>query len=80
MVRRAYRPEIPTPIIHLDRVHLIRFEGNVAAPASWRSVFCLRTRLVLISAAFPIHISIPTSASNRSNQRESFHIRTYREL
>lgn len=38
--------------------------------ASSGSVFCLRTRLVLISAASPIHSSIPSSASNRSNQRE----------
>ncbi|MGA7062511.1 MAG: hypothetical protein WBY69_14995, partial [Candidatus Acidiferrales bacterium] len=33
-------------------------------------VFCLQTRLVLIFAASPIHSSIPSSASNRSNQRE----------
>src|SRR6202453_2245194 len=38
--------------------------------ASLESVFCLRTRLVLISAASPIHSSIPNSANNRSNQRE----------
>src|SRR3984885_5180324 len=38
--------------------------------ASSRSVFCLRTRLVLIFAASPIHNSMPSSASNRSNQRE----------
>ena len=38
--------------------------------ASWRSVFCLRTRLALISAALPIHTSIPSSVSSRSNQRE----------
>src|SRR5271169_1048118 len=38
--------------------------------ASSRSVFCLRTRLVLISAGSPIHNSKPSSASNRSNQRE----------
>jgi serine/threonine protein kinase len=37
--------------------------------ASWRSVFCLRTRLVRISAASPIHNSISSSANNRSNQR-----------
>src|SRR5271170_6752003 len=39
--------------------------------ASSRSVFCLRTRLVLISAALPIHTSIPSSASSRSNHRSS---------
>src|SRR5271169_2206391 len=38
--------------------------------ASSRSVFCLRTRLVLITAGSPIHNSKPSSASNRSNQRE----------
>jgi len=37
--------------------------------ASCRSVFCLRTRAALISAAFPIHSSNFNSASNRSNQR-----------
>jgi hypothetical protein len=37
--------------------------------ASLRSVFCLRTRLVLISAAFPTHSSMPNSANSRSNQR-----------
>src|SRR6266851_2666391 len=37
--------------------------------ASWRSVFCLRTRLVRISAASPIHNSKVSSASSRSNQR-----------
>ena len=37
--------------------------------ASWRSVFCLRTRLVRISAASPIHNSNCSSASSRSNQR-----------
>jgi hypothetical protein len=36
---------------------------------SSRSVFCFRTRLVLISAGCPIHNSKPNSASNRSNQR-----------
>src|SRR6266702_3548023 len=34
--------------------------------ASWRSVFCFRTRLARISAATPIYISICNSASNRS--------------
>ena len=37
--------------------------------ASWRSVFCLRTRLVRISAASPIHNSNCNSFSRRSNQR-----------
>src|SRR5262244_2985575 len=37
--------------------------------ASSRSVFGLRTRLVSISAASPIHNSKFSSASNRSNQR-----------
>jgi hypothetical protein len=37
--------------------------------ASCRSVFCLRTRLVRISAASPIHSSNPNSPSSRSNQR-----------
>src|SRR6266853_505560 len=37
--------------------------------ASWRSVFCLRTRLVRISAASPVHNSRFSSASSRSNQR-----------
>jgi hypothetical protein len=38
--------------------------------ASWRSVFCLRTHLVPISAASPIHNSKFSSASSRSNQRD----------
>ena len=37
--------------------------------ASWRSVFCFRTRFVRISAASPIHNSNPNSPSSRSNQR-----------
>ena len=37
--------------------------------ASWRSVFCLRTRLVRISAASPIRNSNCNSATSRSNQR-----------
>src|SRR5207302_304328 len=37
--------------------------------ASCRSVFCLRTRLLWISAASPIHNSNCNSASSRSNQR-----------
>jgi hypothetical protein len=37
--------------------------------ASWRSVFCLRTRFVRISAASPIHNSNCNSATSRSNQR-----------
>jgi hypothetical protein len=40
------------------------------SPALLRSVYCFRTRLVLISAASPIQTSIPSSASNCSNQRE----------
>src|SRR6266581_504728 len=40
-----------------------------SSSASWRSVFCLRTRLVRISAASPIHSSNCTSVSSRSNQR-----------
>ena len=42
---------------------------NRISSASWRSVFCLRTRFVRISAASPIHNSNFSSASNRSNQR-----------
>ena len=37
--------------------------------ASWRSVFCLPTRFVRISAASPIHNSNCNSESSRSNQR-----------
>jgi hypothetical protein len=37
--------------------------------ASCRSVFCLRTRFALISAASPIHNSSCSSESSRSNQR-----------
>ena len=37
--------------------------------ASWRSVFCFRTRFVRISAASPIHNSNFSSESSRSNQR-----------
>ena len=37
--------------------------------ASWRSVFCFRTRFVRISAASPIHSSNCNSDSSRSNQR-----------
>jgi hypothetical protein len=37
--------------------------------ASWRSVFCFRTRFVRISAASPIHNSNRNSPSSRSNQR-----------
>ena len=37
--------------------------------ASWRSVFCLRTRFVRISAASPIHNSNRNLLNNRSNQR-----------
>src|SRR6185436_12505263 len=45
--------------------------GNFSkSRASSRSVFCLRTRCLLISAASPIHTSKSNSASNRSNQRE----------
>src|SRR6266704_6187470 len=40
-----------------------------SSSASWRSVFCVRTRLVRISAASPIHSSNCTSVSSRSNQR-----------
>jgi hypothetical protein len=39
--------------------------------ASWRSVFCLPTRFVRISAACPIHNSNCSSESSRSNQRAS---------
>jgi len=53
------------------------FEENVLPAAASvevrhpgrRSVFCFRTRLVLIFAASLIHTSIPSFASNRSNQR-----------
>src|SRR5258708_25194958 len=41
--------------------------------ASWRSVFCLRTRLALISAALPIHTSIPSSTSKRVRKRSEEH-------
>src|SRR5882724_10403558 len=37
--------------------------------ASWRSVFCLRTRFARIFAASPIHNSNFSSESSRSNQR-----------
>ena len=37
--------------------------------ASWRSVFCLRTRVVRIAAASPIHNSNCDSATSRSNKR-----------
>src|SRR5216684_3428820 len=37
--------------------------------ASWRSVFCFRTRLALISAASPISSSNCHSESSRSNHR-----------
>src|SRR5438093_684144 len=40
-----------------------------SSSASWRSVFCLHTRLVRFSAASPIHSSNCTSVSSRSNQR-----------
>src|SRR5439155_4095037 len=50
-----------------------------SSSASWRSVFCLRTRLVRISAASPIHSSNCSSVSNRSNQRmpTGFHPNTH---
>src|SRR5271169_4572799 len=37
--------------------------------ASWRSVFCLRTRLLRIAAASPMLSSNPSSESSLSNQR-----------
>ncbi len=48
-----------------------RFSSNKRriSCASWRSVFCFRTRFVRISAASPIHNSNCNSASSRSNQR-----------
>ena len=48
--------------------HLSAWSFRISC-ASWRSVFCLRTRLVRISAASPIHNSKFSSASSRSNQR-----------
>ncbi len=52
--------------------------------ASWRSVFCFRTRFVRISAASPIHNSNCKSFSRHSNQRAcplaSIPIRTFRVL
>jgi transposase len=52
-----------------DQIDYAEFCNLRISCASWRSVFCLRTRLVRIWAASPIHNSKFNSASSRSNQR-----------
>ena len=57
-------PQIPVlPAWHPDLREAILQQQRKISCASWRSVFCLRTRFVRISAASPIHNSNCNSAS-----------------